>query len=831
MVKVDDASGDDGPRRQGLASRWLVVWMAAALALVGSVVGPGSLAHAVGNYDNGAIADVALRYLGQWGGNACRDAGKYQSGQCKQFVNCVVSMASGGAQYPAPGYHSGFQNAGAVEVSSANARRGDIIQIGNSDYAYPLHTAIVLENKGDGKFYVVDSNYSYEEVVKQHDWTAPSGARFWRLGTVKEIASSAIAWEAPTGWYAGQKITWDFTVTNRAGSAMPMGLLVLAVRDPQGRNVDQVCARDISVPAGGQYRCRVASSWSSAGTYSYWVSWMKPDGSWHNPSPAVSGSFRLGEKLPVEISTPLELKLSSGAYVWSPVAKSFTVKNTSAKSVKLDMLVFAVRDPADKNYDKACATGLTLAPGATHSCSFTSGWGSVGTYRVWPSYYLNGTWYSPGAVQTFALKDAPGGISVTKPLVIKAAEGWLTGKPITSTMSVKNAGWQPIYLEHLIVATRDSSNRNVDQGCARKITLAPGETKDCTVVTKWSEPGTYSAAIAWSPNGTTWHQSYGASQSFQISRPKSLDATPEPVVSGTVQAGKTLTVQASEWKPSPVALSYQWLRDGAAIAGATGAEYKLVAADVGKKVSVKVTGSKAGYMTVSKTSAQTVAVAAAPKPTPTPSPSPSPKPTPSPSPKPTPSPSSPTPTPTPSPSGKEFTAVSVPRITGSVKVGKKLTADAGAWGPGEVALSYQWYRSGAKIAKATKPVYTLKAADKGKKITVKITGTKPGYTTVSKTSVATGKVAAGTLTSVKPKITGTVKIGKRLTAKPGTWKPSGVKLSYQWLRNGKAIKGATKSTYKLAKADKGKKITVKVTGKKAGYTTKSATSKATKKVG
>ncbi len=57
-----------------------------------------------------------------------------------------------------------------------------------------------------------------------------------------------------------------------------------------------------------------------------------------------------------------------------------------------------------------------------------------------------------------------------------------------------------------------------------------------------------------------------------------------------------------------------------------------------------------------------------------------------------------------------------------------------------------------------------------------------------------------------------------------------MKLSYQWLRNGKAIKGATKSTYKLAKSDKRKKITVKVTGKRAGYTTKSVVSKATKKV-
>ena len=125
---------------------------------------------------------------------------------------------------------------------------------------------------------------------------------------------------------------------------------------------------------------------------------------------------------------------------------------------------------------------------------------------------------------------------------------------------------------------------------------------------------------------------------------------------------------------------------------------------------------------------------------------------------------------------------------------------------------------------ATDAVYTLKAADKGKKITVTVTGTKSGYATVSKTSVATGKVAAGTLTSVKPKITGTVKVGKKLTAKPGTWKPSGVKLSYQWLRNGKAISAATASTYKLGKADKGKKLSVKITVVRDGYQPASATS-------
>jgi hypothetical protein len=299
-----------------------------------------------------------------------------------------------------------------------------------------------------------------------------------------------------------------------------------------------------------------------------------------------------------------------------------------------------------------------------------------------------------------------------------------------------------------------------------------------------------------------------------------LAAQPTPTVSGKAQVGQTLSAQAGEWKPSPVTLSYQWLREGSAISGATKSTYTLVAADVGKKVSVKVTGSKAGYTTVSKTSAPTVAVAAAPSPKPTPSPSPSSKPTPSPS-----------PSPSPEEPGKEFTAVSVPKVTGSVKVGKRLTADPGAWGPGEVALSYQWFRSGVKIAKATKATYKLVAADRGKTLTVKVTGTKSGYATVSKTSVATGKVAAGSLTSAKPKITGTVKVGKKLTAKPGVWKPSGVKVSYQWLRSGKAIKGATKPSYKLTSKDKRKKITVKVTGKKAGYASKSVVSKATKKVG
>lgn len=51
--------------------------------------------------------------------------------------------------------------------------------------------------------------------------------------------------------------------------------------------------------------------------------------------------------------------------------------------------------------------------------------------------------------------------------------------------------------------------------------------------------------------------------------------------------------------------------------------------------------------------------------------------------------------------------------------------------------------------------------------------------------------------------------------------------SYQWLRNGIAIKGATRSTYRLTTADKGRKVSVKVVAAIAGYLSGSGISGAT----
>lgn len=82
----------------------------------------------------------------------------------------------------------------------------------------------------------------------------------------------------------------------------------------------------------------------------------------------------------------------------------------------------------------------------------------------------------------------------------------------------------------------------------------------------------------------------------------------------------------------------------------------------------------------------------------------------------------------------------------------------------------------------------------------------------------------------RPRIVGTLKAGKRLTVRAGSWRPSGAKLSYRWKRNGTAIGGATKSSYTLKKADRKKRITVTVTASRYGYLTVSKTSKRTGRI-
>ncbi|UOQ88482.1 hypothetical protein MUN74_14550 [Agromyces endophyticus] len=251
-----------------------------------------------------------------------------------------------------------------------------------------------------------------------------------------------------------------------------------------------------------------------------------------------------------------------------------------------------------------------------------------------------------------------------------------------------------------------------------------------------------------------------------------------PTISGTAAVGSTLTAKTGTWTTNatfPTKFSYKWFASGVAISGATASTYKLTSAQAGKTISVVVTGTVGGNIRAIKQSAATAKVA----------------------------------------------TVATPTISGTAAVGSTLTAKPGTWTSGTV-FSYQWYASGTAITGATASTFKLTSAQAGKTVTVTVKGALSGYTTVSKSSAATAKVA----TVATPTISGTAAVGSTLTAKPGTW-TTGTTFSYQWYASGTAISGATSSTFKLTSLQKGKTITVKVTGSLSGYPTIAKTSAAT----
>ena len=283
---------------------------------------------------------------------------------------------------------------------------------------------------------------------------------------------------------------------------------------------------------------------------------------------------------------------------------------------------------------------------------------------------------------------------------------------------------------------------------------------------------------------------YGQVIDFEIklgAAPAVTGAT--PTISGTPQVGQTLTAAPGTWGPTGVALTYQWLAAGAPIAGAKAKTYSPVAADVGKALTVKVTGTLANHTSTSKTSAATAAVTL----------------------------------PTVTITG------ATPTISGTPRTGRTLTVKPGTWGPSGVALSQQWFASNVAIPGATGTTFKVTNAQAGKQITVRVTGKRNDAVAVTKASSPTAK-ATGVLTPKKVSISGTRKVGKKLRADTSLWGAKPIKLSYKWYRNGKTISGQTGRYYKLRKADKGKRISVRVYQRKTSYLTASKLSSKTGKI-
>ncbi len=173
-----------------------------------------------------------------------------------------------------------------------------------------------------------------------------------------------------------------------------------------------------------------------------------------------------------------------------------------------------------------------------------------------------------------------------------------------------------------------------------------------------------------------------------------------PTLSGSAQAGQTLTAGAGTWSGSPTAFAYAWVScDNAldsctAIPGATTSAYRIGPGDLGRRLVVGVVATNANGDSDAVPSAPTDPVVAAPP-------------------------------------GLPANQVA-PSIAGGARIGQTLTATPGAWTNAPTGYAFAWLHCPAAtigcvaIAGATSATYPVTGADVGRRLVVDVVAVNAG---------------------------------------------------------------------------------------------------------
>ncbi|WGX95972.1 hypothetical protein [Nocardioides sp. L-11A] len=260
----------------------------------------------------------------------------------------------------------------------------------------------------------------------------------------------------------------------------------------------------------------------------------------------------------------------------------------------------------------------------------------------------------------------------------------------------------------------------------------------------------------------------------------------QPAIAGnpaTIRPGSVLRATDAEVAPKPSGITYRWYADGQQVG--TGKEYAVQPADLGKTIAMDAVAIAPDPSYLDTVSARVGSVKVEPH---------------------------------------VFQTQKPPAVTGTADVGGSLTITDGAVTPTTPPASSHWVVDGAVVATGNQ--LTLTRAHAGRAVACHQVFTAPGYADLTLPCTFPGDATSVTIPGTRTdgpdsdaawsvlgpaRMKGKAKPGKTLRAVLPQVSTPAAGYRYQWLRNNKPIKKATRATYRIRKPDRGRRIAVRIT--------------------
>jgi sugar lactone lactonase YvrE len=258
-------------------------------------------------------------------------------------------------------------------------------------------------------------------------------------------------------------------------------------------------------------------------------------------------------------------------------------------------------------------------------------------------------------------------------------------------------------------------------------------------------------------DGTTFYVADSSNNQIRRGQPASTAAL--PVISlqpfdQAVSVGQAVTFSVTVAGSN---LTYQWLRNGVAMTGATTATYAITSAQLSDVSAFSCRISSAGGAVDSTTATLSVA-----------------------------------------PLGTGPVVIAARPLSQNVVAGQSATFSINATG---TALTYQWSKNGGTLGAATNSVYTLMAVQPGDAATYSVRVSSGSVSETATAKLTVGGVAGAGVAITAPPMNQSVVAGQSVTFSVSA--SGAASLSYQWLKNQSPIAGATNANYTIASAQSG----------------------------